>query len=118
MTMGRLRQIASPPRLIMAVFFMHSVVTGNWLQRIPDVKARLGVGPDDLSLGLLGGPVGTLIALFFAGPIVARLSPRRTMLVAYPLYYFAYCLPGWSSSVASLFAALFLVGLTQPLVDV
>jgi len=116
--MSMLRRIVTPPRLIMAVFFMHSVVTGNWLQRIPDVQARLAVGPDELSIGLLGAPIGTLISLFFAGPIVARLTPRRTMLFGFVAYYFAYWLPGWAWSVASLFAALFVVGVTQPIVDV
>ena len=72
--MSMLGRIVTPPRLIMAVFFMHSVVTGNWLQRIPDVQARLAVGPDDLSIGLLGAPIGTLISLFFAGP---RPAPGR-----------------------------------------
>lgn len=111
-------RIATPPRLIMAVFFMHSVVIGNWLQRIPDVQARLGVGTDDLSLALLGGPFGTLIALFFAGPIVERLTPKRTIILLFIAYYVAYCLPGWTWSIPSLFAALFLVGLSQPVVDV
>jgi MFS family permease len=113
-----LRRIATPPRLIMAVFFMHAVVLANWLQRIPDVQAKLKVGPGDLSLGLIGTPVGTTIALCFAGPIVERLTPRRTIAIAFVAYGFAFALPGWAWNVPSLFAALFLVGLSQPVVDV
>ncbi len=115
---GAVRRFATPPRLIMAVFFMHALVIGNWLQRIPDVQSRLGVGVDELSIGLLGAPLGTLLALLLAGRIVARLTPRRTILIVFVAFYAAYCLPGRASDIPSLFAALFLVGLAQPVVDV
>ena len=65
--MDAFRRTATPPRLIMAVFFMHAVVMWNWYPRIADVLAKLDVTRGDLSLGLLGGPVGTLVALVFAG---------------------------------------------------
>jgi MFS family permease len=111
-------RIATPPRLIMAVFFMHAVVLWNWFPRIADVLAKLQVTRGELSIGLLGSPVGTLIALFFAGPIVERLTPRRTIVFGFAAYCFGFALPGWAWNVPSLFAALFVVGLAQPMVDV
>lgn len=102
----------------MTVFMMHAFVMTNWFPRIPDVQQKLGIGPGDLSLGLLGTPIGTIIALLFAGSIVERFSARRTILIAFTLYCVAFTLPGWAWSVPSLFAALFLVGLSLPVVDV
>ncbi|MBN8995632.1 MAG: MFS transporter [Rhizobiales bacterium] len=107
-----------PHRLVMAVFFLHAFVMTNWFPRIPDVQAKLGVGPGDLSLGLLGSPVGTVLALPFAGAIVERLSPRRTIMIAFALYAVGICLPGLATDVPTLFAALFVYGLALPVVDV
>jgi len=107
-----------PHRLVMGIFFLHAFVMTNWFPRIPDVQAHLGVGPADLSLGLLGSPVGTVLALPFAGGIVERLSPRRTILIASVLYAIGLCLPGLAGNVPTLFAALFVFGLALPVVDV
>ena len=110
--------IFTPARLIMTIFMMHSIVMTNWFPRIPDMQAKLQVGTGDLSLGLLGASVGTLVALPFAGQIIEWLSPRRAILIAFVFYCLAYALLGWAWSVASLFAGLFLVGLFLPVVDV
>lgn len=108
----------TPTRLIMVVFMMHSIIMTNWFPRIPDMKATLGVGTGNLSLGLLGASIGTMVALPFAGQIVEWLSPRRTIFVAFIFYCLGFALVGWAWSVPSLFAALFLAGLFLPIVDV
>lgn len=113
-----LARTVGPQRLVMGIFFLHAFVMTNWFPRIPDVQAHLGVGPADLSLGLLGSPVGTVLALPFAGGIVERLSPRRTIMIAAVLYAIGICLPGLADSVPTLFAALFIFGLALPVVDV
>jgi MFS family permease len=113
-----LSDIVPPRRLIMGVFFLHAFVMTNWFPRIPDVQADLGVGPGALSLGLLGSPVGTVLALPFAGGIVERLSPRRTIMLAFAVYAFGICLPGFAFNVPTLFAALFVLGVALPVVDV
>lgn len=107
-----------PARLVMAVFFVLAIGFANWLPRIPDVQARLGVGPADLSIGLLGMPIGGLVALFAMGTIVEWLTPRRTIVVGFILLGLALCLPAWAWNVPSLFIALFLVGVFFPMVDV
>jgi MFS family permease len=112
------RSLVSPARLIMAVFFMQAVVLGNWFPRIPDIQAMLGIGPGQLSLGLMGMPVGTLVALPFAGPLIERLGSRQTILTGFVIYCAATTLPGWAWNVPSLFAALFMIGLIHPIVDV
>ena len=84
--------IFTPARLIMTIFMMHSIVMTNWFPRIPDMQAKLEVGTGDLSLGLLGASIGTLVALPLAGQIIEWLSPRRTILVAFVFYCAAYAL--------------------------
>ena len=44
----------SPQRLVMLAFFLQPVAFGSWLPRIPDIQARLGLGPAALSFALLG----------------------------------------------------------------
>ena len=107
-----------PARLVMAVFFMLAIGFANWLPRIPDVQERLGVGPGDLSLALLGMPIGGLVALFAMGTVVERLTPRRSIIAGFILLGAALALAGWAWDVPSLFVALFLVGIFFPMVDV
>jgi MFS family permease len=45
----------------------------------------LGVGEAALGLGLLGAPLGTQIALIFAGNPVERHGPHRTVLIGVPV---------------------------------
>ncbi|MEP2119437.1 MAG: MFS transporter, partial [Bauldia litoralis] len=108
----------TPARLIMTIFTLHSFVLTNWFPRIPDMQTKLGVSTGELSLGLLGAAVGTLVALPFAGQIIEWLSPRRSIFIAFVFYCLGYALVGWAWSVPSLFAFLFLGGLFLPVVDV
>jgi MFS family permease len=110
--------IFTPTRLIMVIFMMHSIIMTNWFPRIPDMQAKLQVGTGDLSLGLLGASIGTMVALPLAGQIVEWLSPRRAIFVAFIFYCLGFALVGWAWSVPSLFGALFLAGLFLPIVDV
>ncbi|CAN5371850.1 MFS transporter [soil metagenome] len=108
----------TPARLIMSVFFIQAVGLANFFPRIPDLQARFGVETGELSLGLLGSTVATLFALPFAGPIIERFGPRRVLMVCLALYMVALAGLGWVQNVPMLFAALFLVGLPYPIVDV
>jgi MFS family permease len=108
----------SPARLVMAVFFVHAAGFANWVPRIPDVQERLAVGPADLSVALLGMPIGGLVALMVMGAVVDRLTPRRTIIVGLVFLGASLLLPGWAWDVPSLFVSLFLVGLAFPMVDV
>ena len=108
----------SPTRLIMTIFMLHSAVMTNWFPRIPDMQTKLQLGTGELSLGILGASIGTIVALPLAGQIVGWLTPRRTILVVFVFYGAAYALIGWAWSVPSLFVFLFLSGLFMPVIDV
>ncbi len=108
----------TPTRLIMAVFFVQALSLTNWFPRIPDVQARLGLGPAELSICLIGGSLGSLCVTFFTGPLIDRLSPRVTMLLGMCLFYVSLTLPGWTWDAPSLFVALALMGASYVTVDV
>jgi MFS family permease len=108
----------TPPRLVMAVFFAQAVLLNNWFPRIPDVQAHLGIGPAELSLALLGMPIGGFIATTLAARVVERLTARRTIVAGFIVYSLMQMLPGWAWSVPTLFGALFFMGASYVVMDV
>jgi MFS family permease len=108
----------TPARLIMSVFFIQALGLANFFPRLPDLQERFGVETGELSLGMLGSTVATLVALPFAGPLIERLGPRRVLMICLALYIVALAGLGWVQNVPMLFAALFLIGLPYPIVDV
>ena len=68
----------SPQHRVYAGFAIYAFSLGNIFPRLPDIKAAMGVQEGALGLGLIGMPVGTLLALTFASPLLEtdRLSAR------------------------------------------
>jgi predicted MFS family arabinose efflux permease len=58
------------------------VVVGLWGTHIPSVKAAYALTEATLSLVLLAVGIGTVLSLFIAGRIVARLGARKTSALA------------------------------------
>lgn len=106
-----------PQHLIMLVFLLQPLAFGNWLPRIPEIQARLGLGPAELALALLGMPIGLLATMPFAGPSVARFGARTTVLVMLPAFLVAMALPAFAPHTAALFAALMLCGIVMSLLE-
>lgn len=111
-------RLLTPARLIMAVFFLHAMGLSNLWPRMPDLQAKLGVGPGELSIAMLGLPAATVLAVPFAGSLISRFGPRSMLTIALPLTTLGIALPGWSFDVVTLFLALFAIGLTYPVVDI
>jgi MFS family permease len=108
----------TPARLVMVVFFMQAMALANWVPRIPDVQVKLALSSGDLAIALLGVPVGSFLALLVSGQLIERISARRTVFLGFLLYLAFLPLAGFAWNLASLFGALFLVGVFSPLVDV
>ncbi|KQV81644.1 MFS transporter [Rhizobium sp. Root1220] len=98
-------------RLVMLIFFLQPIAFGSWLPRIPDIQSRLGMGPADLAIALLGLPVGTLAALPFAGRLVSRIGGRATIIYGFVVFLAVVSLPAFTDSIAMLFVSLLVVGL-------
>jgi MFS family permease len=58
------------------MFFANGALFANWLSRIPQVQANLGMSEGDLGLALMGAAVGVLTALSMAGGPIARFGSR------------------------------------------
>lgn len=102
--------LLTPQRLIMLVFFLQPIAFGSWLPRIPEIQSGLGLGPAALALALLGMPLGTLLTLPFAGPLVGRIGARTTIIVGFVYYAMAASLPAFAPDPIMLFIALMLAG--------
>ncbi|WP_248306277.1 MFS transporter [Devosia oryzisoli] len=102
--------LLTPQRLVMLIFFLQPIAYGSWLPRIPEIQARLELGPASLAVALLGMPVGTLLTLPFAGPLVGRIGARQAIVLGFVFYSLAACLPVLAPNMAWLFLALMLAG--------
>lgn len=100
------------------VFFLESVVLGNWIPRIPDVKSQLSLSGFALGLCLLVLSAGTMIAMLFSGKVTSRLGLRQTLIFSLPLWALFFVFPGWVESIWQLMVTLFLAGLMIGLTEV
>ena len=101
----------SPQHRIFAGFAIYAFSLGNIFPRMPDIKAAMGVQEGALGLGLIGMPVGTLLALTFATPLLERIGFRRALLAAIPLMTVAFAIAGHAPDPLSFFLLLLPVGL-------
>jgi MFS family permease len=101
----------------MAYFALQPLAFGAWLPCIPDVKAALGLSPGALALCLLRMPVGTALALPFAGRVVAWLGVQRVLLAGYPLFLACALLPVLARSPAGLALALAATGVAMSILE-
>ena len=103
---------------VTAFFFLNGAVFGNWVPRIPEVQARLGLDNAELGIALLGMAAGALVALPSAGVIVARLGSRRATAVSALAYSFAVLAPAASTNLPTLAAGLLALGACNAVLDV
>jgi len=103
---------------IFGVFFVESLVLGNWIPRIPEVKAALGLSDSMLGICLLAMPLGSFVGLLVAGRAVERLGLRDACRVTLPLWALLFVLPALARSAPALALALFLGGVSIALVEV
>jgi predicted MFS family arabinose efflux permease len=93
-------------RLIMLIFFLEPLVFGNWLSRIPEVQAGLGLSPAQLAVSLLGMPIANMLILPFAGRICNAVGARRLLVVTFAGMLLILMLPGLAFNIPSLFLIL------------
>ncbi|TCM69713.1 MULTISPECIES: MFS transporter [unclassified Rhizobium] len=104
-------------KLVMAIFFLQPIAFGSWLPRIPEIQARLELGPADLALALLGMPVGILSTLPFAGRVVSRIGGKTAVIAGFFVFSVIVCLPAFSLAPVELFIALALLGVAMSMLE-
>lgn len=101
----------APATRVYAGFAIYSFCLGNIFPRLPDIQTAMGVREGAFGLGLIGTPVGTLIALTLATPLLERIGFRKTLLWAIPLMAIGFALAVHATSPLAFFILLIPVGL-------
>ena len=102
---------------IFGVFFFESSVIGQWIPRIPDIKASLSLSDGQLGLALLSMPLGTLLGFTIAGRVICITGLRRACQIFLPLWALLFILPGLAQTLYQLMLALLLSGLAIGLIE-
>jgi fucose permease len=110
--------LASARRGVAIVFFVYGAVLATWVSRIPLIKQELGLDTAQLSLALLGSPVGLILAMQAVAVLVDRLTSAVVTRAALIGACVAVVLPGAAWSLGSLAAALLLLGFSLGSLDI
>lgn len=103
---------------VAVVFAVNGFAFSNWVPRIPEVKAALGLGDGALGAALLGAGLGALIASSVSGRLVDRFGSRQVTLVSALGLCATLPLPGLAPAWAALLLALVAVGAADAVMDV
>jgi hypothetical protein len=103
---------------ITVVFFVNGALFSSWASRIPALADRTGATVGALGLALLAPAAGALLAMPRVGRLLPGRSSRRFCGAALAALMAAIALPGLTTSVPMLAAALVLVGATNSTLDV
>jgi predicted MFS family arabinose efflux permease len=60
-----------------AQFFVAGALFATWGVHVPSVKSHYGLGEQSLAIAMMAAGVGSVVALLYAGKVLARRSPRR-----------------------------------------
>ncbi|WP_299957317.1 MFS transporter [uncultured Modestobacter sp.] len=116
--------VRTPPsldrlRLAVAVLFgLDGFVFGSWAARVPDVSAATGAGHTALGVALLCLSLGALACMQATGVLCRRIGTGRVAALAGVAASGCAVLPGLTTSVAGLCAALLVFGAATGAVNV
>jgi fucose permease len=102
---------------VAVTFFCHGLYFASWTAHIPHVKAALGLSESALGLVLLSAPLGVVSAMAVAARVLPRFGSRLSTRGAVIGYCLSGPFVGLASSPALLFAALFVWGAFQAVLD-
>jgi MFS family permease len=108
----------APHFRVFAGFAVYSFSMGNIFPRIPEIQRAMGVGEGLFGLSLIGTPIGTLIALTFATPLLERIGFRRALMTAIPLLSVLYFIAVSAPNPIAFFFLLIPVGLVIGCIEI
>jgi hypothetical protein len=104
-------------RGLLAAFGVFGAFWGGWAAVLPDIKSSVGGSDAAFRLALLGVGTGALPAMLAMGVVYDRYG-ERTVAPLLVLFALSTLLPGSTSSVVMLFAALLVIGALSGMLDV
>ena len=93
------------------MFAIYAFSMGSVFPRMGDIQSAMGIEKDVLGLALIGTPVGTLVSLTFAAPLIQRIGLRRVVVWGLPLLAILYAVAVHAPSPAMFFCLLIPIGL-------
>ena len=99
-------------------FFVYGAVLATWVSRIPLIKQELGLNTAQLSLALLGSPIGLIVAMQLVSGLVTRWSSAVVTRWAAVAACGAMVLPALAWNLGSLAAALLCLGMSLGSLDI
>ena len=101
-----------------AMFFLNGSAFSTWASRIPSIQDKLHVGTGLLGIALLSMAVGALIAMCFAGRLIANLGSRPAIGIMACCASAFLALAGLPDNLVVLSLVITLFGLTLGCMDV
>jgi predicted MFS family arabinose efflux permease len=105
-------------RGVTLVFLVYGGVLATWVSRIPLIKQNLGLDTAQLSLALLGSPLGLIVATQLVSALVGRFTSAAVTRWGVLAASAAMVLPSLAWSLGSLAGALFLLGMSLGSLDI
>lgn len=108
----------APHHKVFGGFAIYSFTMGNIFPRFADIRNAMGVEEGLFGFGLIGAPVGTLISLTFAPPLLEKIGYRRSILFLIPILSLFYACATLAPNPYWFFALLLPVGLTLGCIEI
>jgi fucose permease len=105
-------------RGVTVVFFVYGAALATWVSRIPLIKQNLGLDTAQLSLALLGSPVGLIVATQLVSTLVGRFTSAAVTRWGVVAASAAMVLPAFAWNLGSLAVSLFLLGMALGSLDI
>jgi fucose permease len=105
-------------RGITLIFFVYGGVLATWVSRIPLIKQDLDLNTAQLSVALLGSPLGLILATQLVSALVKRWKSAAVTRWAAVAACVAMTLPAFAWNLGSLAGSLFLLGMSLGALDI
>ena len=73
------RPVQHAVRALRCLFFVAGALFATWGVHVPSVKAHYGLSEQSLALAMFAAGAGAIVALLFAGRVLARRAPRSVV---------------------------------------
>jgi hypothetical protein len=105
-------------RAVTLIFFVYGGVLATWVSRIPLIKQDLDLNTAQLSVALLGSPIGLILATQLVSALVERWTSAAVTRWALVAACVAMALPAFAWNLGSLAGSLFLLGMSLGALDI